>query len=118
MEVRVEALFVAFEDQPEEMHQQAVKLAADCMKLGKELCEIYEMTRDKDDTRRAESYFSTALRLDPAIAEEAEAGRNRAIDLRRSRRQRAKARAQENQERRKSISEDRKRCVSVAYACT
>ena len=118
MEVRVEALFVAFEDQPEEMHQQAVKLAADCMKLGNELCEIYEMTRDKDDTRRAESYFSTALRLDPAIAEEAEAGRNRAIDLRRSRRQRAKARAQENQERRKSISEDRKRCVSVAHTCT
>ena len=68
---------------------EAEKLADSCMKLGNELLAIFEVTRDKEDTRRAEEYFRSACKLDPSVAEEADEGRQQAIAKRRSRRQRA-----------------------------
>lgn len=60
------------------------------------------MTRDKDDTRRAEEYFKSACKLDPSVSEEADEGRQLAIAKRRSRRQRA---ADSAAERRRSVVE-------------
>jgi hypothetical protein len=69
---------------------------------GNELLAIFEVTRDKEDTRRAEDYFKSACKLDPSVAEEADEGRQQAIAKRRSRRQRA---ANTAAERRRSVVE-------------
>ena len=69
---------------------------------GNELLAIFDVTRDKDDTRRAEEYFKSACKLDPSVAEEADEGRQQAIAKRRSRRQRA---ANSAAERRRSVVE-------------
>jgi hypothetical protein len=83
----------------------AKKLAAECLTLGNELLGIFEVTRDKEDTRRAEAYFRWAcagapcsaaavgggltrracarsIPLDPELQEEAEAAAQRAIEAR------------------------------------
>lgn len=67
---------------------------------GSELLAIFDVTRDKDDARRAENYFTSACKLDPSTAEEADEGRQQAIAKRRSRRQRAASSAAE---RRRSV---------------
>lgn len=63
------------------------------LQLGVELLAIFEVTRDKEDTRRAEAYFNSAKRLDEDLAEEAAEKVKQALALRRSRRQRASAAA-------------------------
>ena len=83
----------------------AKKLAAECLTLGNELLGIFEVTRDKEDTRRAEAYFRWAcagapcsaaavgggltrracarrIPLDPELQEESESAAQRAIEAR------------------------------------
>jgi hypothetical protein len=76
MELRAEALLLALEDEPADLRTEAVKLAWEAMALGDQMCDVFAITGDKQDTHIAECYFRLAGRLDPEIAEVA--GKKRA----------------------------------------